>query len=122
MSTTFHAFATPDELYSALTDAIVSRLQAAIGARAFATLVASGGSTPGELYDRLCDRELKWQKVTITLSDERWVPPESDRSNEKFLRARLLRGRASAASLVPLKTNDARAANAESKVHARIAK
>ena len=115
-------FATADDLFPALRDAIVGRLKTAISARSFASIAASGGSTPAPLYDQLSATDLKWNKVTVTLTDERWVPPESEQSNERFLRVHLFRGPAANASLIPLKTADARAANAQAKVHARIAR
>jgi 6-phosphogluconolactonase len=122
MRTTLRAFATAEELYPALTEAIVARLKAAIDSRAFASIAACGGTTPAPLYELLSATGIKWNKVTLTLTDERWVPPESERSNERFLRTHLLKGPAANVSFVPLKTNDARAAYAEAKVHARIAR
>lgn len=122
MRTTLRAFATAEELYPALTEAVVTRLKAAIDARAFASIAACGGTTPAPLYELLSATSIKWNKVTLTLTDERWVAPESERSNERFLRTHLLKGPAANMSFVPLKTNDARAAYAEAKVHARIAR
>lgn len=75
----------------------------ALAARGHATLVATGGTTPGPLYDRLSGAPLAWDKVTVTLSDERWAPPKSPDSNERLVRERLLTGPAAAASFVPLK-------------------
>ena len=122
MRARFQVFASADDLFPALRDAVVGRLNASISARSFASMAACGGSTPAPLYDQLGASDLKWNKVTVTLTDERWVPPESEQSNERFLRVHLLRGPAANASLIPLKTADARAANAETKVHARIAR
>ena len=61
-----------------------------------------GGTTPGPIFDALCAADLDWSRVDVMLSDERWVPESSDRSNTRLLRERLLVDRASAASLVPL--------------------
>lgn len=122
MRTTFRAFATADELFFALNDTIAARLSQAVHARAFASMVVCGGSTPSPLYEKLSLGELKWNKITVTLSDERWVSPETDRSNERLLRTHFFKNAAADASFVPLKTNDARAANAMAKVHARIAR
>jgi 6-phosphogluconolactonase len=118
---TFQAFDSPIVLFEALADAIVERLSAAISARGRASLVACGGTTPGDLYDVLSQRALAWANVTVTLSDERWVAPSLERSNEHLLRSRLLRARAASASFVALKTGHARAVEAESEVHERIA-
>jgi 6-phosphogluconolactonase len=59
--------------------------------------------------------------VSVTLSDERWVPPTDDASNEKLIRTRLLRGKASAARFVPMKTEQANPREAEAAVSAAIA-
>jgi 6-phosphogluconolactonase len=40
--------------------------------------------------------------VSVTLADERWLPPEHPDSNAGLVRATLLRGAASAARFVPL--------------------
>jgi 6-phosphogluconolactonase len=69
-------------------------------------LVLTGGSTPGPVYDLLSKRTLPWDRVQITLSDERWVPPDHVDSNERLARERLLQGPAAAARFIPLKTTD----------------
>ena len=67
-----------------------------------ATLAVPGGTTPGPIFDVLCAADLDWSRVRVLLSDERWVPETSDRSNTRLLRERLLVNRAAAATLVPL--------------------
>ncbi|MBR9649941.1 6-phosphogluconolactonase [Thalassovita aquimarina] len=67
-----------------------------------ATLVVPGGTTPGPVFDVLCDVELDWDRVDVLLSDERWLPEDHPRSNTRLLRERLLKDRAAAARLVPL--------------------
>ena len=46
--------------------------------------------------------DVPWDKVTITLVDERWVDESSDRSNGRLVKANLLQGRAALAKFVPL--------------------
>jgi 6-phosphogluconolactonase len=70
-----------------------------------ATLAVPGGTTPGPIFDVLCAADLDWSRVRVLLSDERWVPETSDRSNTRLLRERLLVNRAAAATLVPLYTD-----------------
>jgi len=65
-------------------------------------LAVPGGTTPGPVFDSLCAADLDWSRVDVMLTDERWVPETSDRSNTRLLRQRLLTGRAAAASLIPL--------------------
>jgi len=67
-----------------------------------ATLAVPGGTTPGPVFDNLCAADLHWAQVSVMLTDERWVPATSDRSNTRLLRERLLVGRAAEATLVPL--------------------
>lgn len=85
-----------------LADRIAGDLNMALQTNETATLVVPGGTTPGPVFDQLCDVSLDWSRVAVMLSDERWVPESSDRSNTRLLRQRLLTGRAAAATLVPL--------------------
>jgi len=66
-----------------------------------ATLVVSGGTTPGRCFDELASRDIDWGRVDITASDDRWVPPDHDDSNEKLIRETLLVGNARSASFLP---------------------
>lgn len=67
-----------------------------------ALFVVPGGSTPGPVFDVLCDADLDWGRVDVMLSDERWVPEVHVRSNTRLIRERLLVGRAAAARYMPL--------------------
>jgi 6-phosphogluconolactonase len=62
-----------------------------------------GGTTPGPIFDVLCGaKHIDWVRVHVMLTDERWVPETSDRSNTRLLRERLLIDAAAAATYVPL--------------------
>lgn len=65
-----------------------------------ASLAVPGGSTPGPVFDSLSAADLDWDRVTILLTDERWVPESSPRSNAALVRDRLMRDRASAATFL----------------------
>ena len=67
-----------------------------------ATLVVPGGTTPGPIFDDLCAADVDWSRVDVSLSDERWVPETSDRSNTKLIKERLLIDRASAAGYLSM--------------------
>jgi 6-phosphogluconolactonase len=114
-------FDTAEDMFRTLADEIVARLKQSVAERGAASLVCSGGTTPGTLYDILAQRDAPWGKVAITLSDERWVAPTEDGSNEKLVRERLLVGKAALARFVPMKTNDASPDSAEAIVGAAIA-
>jgi 6-phosphogluconolactonase len=45
--------------------------------------------------------DLDWSKVTILLTDERFVPETSERSNARLLRAHLLTGTVAKATFIP---------------------
>ena len=91
-----------DALADAAAQAIAARLTEAIQARGTASLVATGGRSPGPVYDRLREADLDWSKVGITLSDDRGVDAGTPDSNVRLLRERLLFGRAAAATFYPL--------------------
>ncbi len=86
----------------AAAEAIADWLAAGLAEDDKASFIATGGSTPGEVYDLLSTLPLPWEHISVTLSDERWVAPDSPDSNERLLRERLLVGEAAAANLVPL--------------------
>ena len=104
-------FTDPEQLARALAEAVAGLLREGIAARNQATLVVSGGTTPKPFFCRLRQLELPWQRVWVTLADERWVDPAHDASNEGLVRALLLRDQASQATFVPLK-NKAKTARA----------
>lgn len=97
-----HRFDDGETLAAALADAVAADLRAAIDARGAATLAVSGGSTPKRFLEALSTRRLDWPKVTVTLVDERWVPPQHERSNAALVQAHLLHGAAGSATFLPL--------------------
>ena len=86
----------------ALADKIASQLRRALEVEERVTLCVPGGTTPGPVFDILSGLDLDWARVWVLLNDERWVDETSPRSNTALLRARLLRGAAALAHLVPL--------------------
>ncbi|MEE8526051.1 MAG: 6-phosphogluconolactonase [Thermoanaerobaculia bacterium] len=95
------------ELASSLADSIAADLAAAVGRLGLASLVVSGGSTPRPLFEELGRRSLPWDRVWVTLADERWVAVDDDASNEALVRRHLLTGEAAVARWVGLKTDAA---------------
>ena len=67
-----------------------------------ARLIVTGGSSPVACYETLKDWPLDWSRVDVTLTDDRFVPPDSKESNEGMVRRRLLKGAAAAAGFTPL--------------------
>ena len=62
--------------------------------------VVSGGSTPAECFAALSKMPLPWNRVSVSLTDERCVPVSHDASNEGMLRKLLLNHYAAAASIM----------------------
>ncbi len=95
------------QLVEALAADIARNLQAAVASRDRASVAVSGGRTPMALFERLSHCDIEWNKVTVTLVDERWVPEQHPDSNAGLVKTRLLKGRASHARFVGLKTAEA---------------
>ncbi|MBK44696.1 MAG: 6-phosphogluconolactonase [Roseovarius sp.] len=85
-----------------LADTLASELRMVLPHKERALFVVPGGTTPGPVFDALCDADLDWDRVDILLSDERWRPEVHVRSNTRLIRERLLTGRAAAARYLPL--------------------
>lgn len=85
-----------------LADQLVSELADALRRTEHVTFCVPGGTTPGPVFDVLCEQALDWDRVAVVLNDERWVPETSPRSNTALIRKRLLVSKASAATLIPL--------------------
>ncbi len=85
-----------------LANRLAGELNAALKHKERVLFVVPGGTTPGPIFDSLCDARLDWGRVDVCLSDERWLPEVHVRSNTRLVRGRLLAGRAAAARLLPL--------------------
>jgi 6-phosphogluconolactonase len=77
--------ADPDELAEAAARAAVADLEAAVEAHGTATWVLTGGGTPTAAYRRLAAHDLRagveWDRVRVTMGDERCVPVHHPDSN-----------------------------------------
>jgi 6-phosphogluconolactonase len=100
MMTDFKHFETKEELLESLSSKIVNLLEDAIKEKGKASLLLSGGNTPKPLFQKLSEIDLPWQKVTISLVDDRWVPSNHKDSNELLVKENLLQSFASKAKFV----------------------
>ena len=91
-----------DLMFVDLASKISGEIEAALLHEDVVSVAVPGGTTPGPIFDELCAADLDWSRVRILLSDERRVPADHDRSNERLLRERLLVSRAAAATFVRL--------------------
>ncbi len=107
-------------LFVGMTADFSERITDIINKRRKASLALAGGTTPGPLYEALSNLPLKWEKVSCTLTDERWVSPEDPASNEWLIRDLLLKRRAAAATFYGFKTNHAKATGGAATAEKRI--
>lgn len=101
----FRPYAERAKLESELAAAIVDKLSTALALTGKASLAVSGGSTPYGLFEQLSQANIDWPAVDVTLVDERWVETDSDQSNEKMLRQRLIINQAADAHFSGMKSS-----------------
>jgi 6-phosphogluconolactonase len=95
-------FESPDAMAEGLAARIARELSEAVADHGFASLLLSGGRTPRRMFERLSGKPLAWNKVKISLTDERLVPASEPASNEYLVRHHLLQNEAQAAVFIPL--------------------
>ncbi len=95
-------YADRDMLAIDVANNLAGDLEAALLHHDLVSLAVPGGTTPGPVFDGLCAADLEWDRVRVLPTDERCVPGDHERSNERLIRERLLTSRASAAQYVPL--------------------
>ena len=81
-----HKFEIRDLLIKELRDEILKNLSESVEDRGNASMLLSGGSTPGPIYKSLSKQNLKWEKIWFGPTDERWVAPDHQDSNERLIR------------------------------------
>jgi len=96
------AFASREDLYDTAASVLVEALTTAVATHGETGFAATGGTTPAPVYDRLARMTAPWDKITVTLTDDRWVPPSHEGSNEGLVRRHLLVGEAAKAGFAPL--------------------
>lgn len=115
------AFANSTELAHGFAEYAAGVLSHAIEKQQTASLVVPGGRTPRAYLPVLAKQSLPWSRVTITLSDERWVDTASESSNERLVRANLLDRLPEEAHFVSLKTRHDTPEQAISEISQRLA-
>ncbi|MDF7667163.1 6-phosphogluconolactonase [Orbaceae bacterium ESL0727] len=104
---TLHEYKNSQLLTEDLVKHIVTVLKQAIDQKGEASMAVSGGKTPIPLFSLLSQQELAWNRVFITLVDDRWVDNTDDASNEKLVTTYLLKDKARLANFIGLKNNSA---------------
>lgn len=91
-----------DMMYIDLANKLAGELETALFHAERVSFAVPGGTTPGPVFDELCAADLDWARVDVLLTDERRVPPDHARSNERLVRERLLTSRAAKANFLRL--------------------
>jgi 6-phosphogluconolactonase len=108
-------------LFAGLCTDMAERITATVQKRRKMSMALAGGTTPGPLYDALASLPLPWDKVTVTLTDERWVSVEDPASNEWLVRDTLVKRRAADVTVIGFKTGHAKASGGANVTEKRIA-
>lgn len=103
----WHAFDEQETYLAELTDHITARLRHTVQDQGYAGFAVSGGKSPIPLFQRLSQADIPWEKIHITLVDERFVSPADPDSNEYLVRQHLLANRASKAQFTGLVSHPA---------------
>lgn len=90
------------QLAEQLAEAVAQALHEDLSHQQRALLVVSGGSTPIPFFQALAAKPLAWERIDVTLADERWVNEQSSDSNAKLVREHLIQGAAASANFIPL--------------------
>ncbi len=100
-----YRFDSRQQLLDSLYESVREAMQKDLAENPSVTMMLSGGSTPGPLYQRLSQAELEWSRVQITLVDERWVEPSHEASNQRLIEQTLLQNSAAKAKFLAMKNS-----------------
>jgi 6-phosphogluconolactonase len=81
-----HRFETLADASEALAEAVAIRLRELIAAQGRALVAVPGGTTPARFLAALGARDLPWDQITLMPTDERFVAPDDQASNERMIR------------------------------------
>lgn len=116
-----HYCANLNQLAADFTDYSATILRDALTRHRKTSLVVPGGNTPRHYLPSLGRQSLRWQDVTVTLSDERWVDTTTAESNERLINRHFLAYMPEAAGFIGLKTDHGKPAQAIETVSKRLA-
>lgn len=113
-------FPNREALFDSITESLNTELSRALEGDDNVGLVLSGGKTPVPIYERMSELDLPWSDIWVTLTDERWVEPTHEASNEGMVRATLLQNKAKDARFIPIYTGDDTPEKGEVLCHNRL--
>ncbi|MBL0848492.1 MAG: 6-phosphogluconolactonase [Candidatus Liberibacter ctenarytainae] len=97
-----HIWENKRQLAQELAQRVATQLSLGITKRGYASLALSGGLTPQIFLRELSVINIDWDKILITLVDERFVPLEDPRSNQAFLSKYFFKNKAQKSSFIAL--------------------
>lgn len=97
----FVAHRDADDWIEAVAADMAHTLRAGIAEHGRTRMLLSGGTTPAPVYQALAELDLHWDRVEVSLADERWLSPQDRDSNAWLVRENLLK-RAEGAHFDPL--------------------
>ncbi len=92
-----------EELYLKVANQCAVQLNRGVEKYGRASFIVPGGTTPAPVFEKLSNMSLDWHKILVAPSDERWVEPEHEQSNQGLIKSKLLVNHASKAGLMALK-------------------
>lgn len=98
-----HRFESSALAGAALADAIAAIVEAPDAS----AIALPGGRSPVPLFQSLFPRPLAWERVTVTLTDDRWVETDSPGSNQALIRGHMAGTPADGCRFIGLKTGHA---------------
>jgi len=117
-----HVFPNIEELSQAFADFAETTLQNTLAHKPQATLVVPGGNTPRYYLPALAKCALPWDRIIVTLSDERWVDVNDAQSNEHLVKQHLMSHLPANTRFVGLKTQHDNPFDAVDEIHQRLDK
>lgn len=95
-----NVYSTREQQIDAITQAVSDYIMKTIKTKNHIVIAVSGGKSPIPLFTKLSKLNLPWNKITITLVDERVVSINDQDSNENLVRTYLLKSNAQNANFI----------------------
>ncbi|MBA3756794.1 MAG: 6-phosphogluconolactonase [Nitrosomonas sp.] len=115
-----HVYPDIESLSQGFADYAADVLQNTLARKPKATLVLPGGNTPRYYLPALAKCALPWDRITVTLSDERWVDVTNEQSNEHLVKQHLMSHLPANTPFVGLKTQHDNPFSAIDEIHQRL--
>lgn len=115
-----HTFPDIESLSRSFAQYVETALHNTLSRKPHATLALPGGNTPRHYLPALAKCALPWDRITVTLSDERWVDAGDEQSNERLVKQCLMNRLPAHARFAGLKTQHDNPFVAIDEIHQRL--